>query len=235
MRAFIRIFLAIILLLGAVTFSVSAGVQGRIEHVCRKYVLAQTHWDPDDVEIEFRRYIRPKINWSGVDFQVDHPGNADLCGMVTLQVTVLKNGQELRRFPVPVDITLYDEVVVTKRRLRRKDVLSPADVILERREIDVGHDRPLRQPEDVVGFRAARSLTAGAIVAQSALEENPLILRGEKVTIRYQSGRLLLTALGEAIEDGWEGRPVRVKNLSSKKLITGVPVGDGVVNVLYPQ
>ncbi len=235
MRSIIRILIAIFLLLVAGPVVAQAGVQEKIEQVCREYILSQTQWEPDDVEIEFRRFIRPKINWTGVALRVNHPRNADLCGMVTLKVTVVKGGQELRRFPVPVDITLFDDVVVTTRRLKRKDVITDGDVVIERRDINLRKDRPFTALKEVVGWRVRRSLADGAVLTQTAIEENPLVLRGEKVTLRYQTANLLLTAIGEAIEDGWKGRPIRVKNLSSKKLITGVPVDDGIVDVLCPN
>jgi len=224
--------MAIVLLVGTIVPSVYGGVQEKVEGACRDYILAQTQWAPEDVEIKFRRFIRPKINWTGVSLQVNHPGNADLCGMVTLKVTVSKSGKEIRTFPVPLDITLYDEALVTTHRLKRKDVIGPADVTLERREVNLRKDRALTNLDDALGFRMRRSLAEGAILTQAAIEENPLILRGEKVTIRYQSAHLLMTALGEAIEDGWKDRPIRVKNLSSKKLVTGIPVENGVIEVL---
>lgn len=235
MRSFIRILMAIILLVGVAPLLVQAGVRENIEQTCRVYVLTQTQWAAKNLEIEFRRYIQPKINWTGVTLRVTHARNADLCGMVTLKVTAIRNGQELRTFPVPVDITLYDDVVVATRRLKRKDVITAADVTIERREVNLKKDRPFADFEEVIGNRMRRSLSSGALLTQTAIEENPLVKRGEKVTIRYQTVNLLLTALGEAIEDGWKGRSIRVKNLSSKKLITAIPVDDGVVDVLHPQ
>ena len=83
MRGLIRILLAILLLSAIAPLAALAGTTERIEQACREYVLAQTQWVPEKLEIEFRRYIQPKLDWTGTGLRVKHPRNADLCGMVT--------------------------------------------------------------------------------------------------------------------------------------------------------
>jgi len=235
MRAIIRILIAIVLLVGAGLQVALAGIQETVEQTCRDYVLRQTQWAPEDVELVFRRYILPSVDWTGVTLQVEHAGNADLCGPTSLKVIVLHKGLVLRTFPVSVEIGLFDSVLVTTHRLLRKDVLGAADVVLERRKVDLGADPALKSLDEVIGYRVRRSLSASTVLTRSAIEENPLVLQGEKVTIRYQTAHLLMTAVGEAIEDGWKDRPVRVKNLASKKLVMGIPVEHGVIEALRPN
>ncbi len=219
----------LLLLSGGAT--ASAGINQRIETACRQYVLRQTQWPDEDVQIKFRRYRPPKIKWTGTDLTLGHSSNTELSGNVTLRVLVTKNGKRVRSFPVPVKITLYDSVVVTTDRVSRKHVLADRDLRIERREIDLPADRFFRRKKEVLGMRLRRSLTEGAILSTSAVEENPAILRGDRVLIKYESPGLILTAAGEALEDGWIGAGVRVKNLSSKQLINGVVAEAGVVEV----
>ena len=46
-----------------------------------------------------------------------------------------------------------------------------------------------------------------------------MIKRGERVEIRVQRGALMLTAAGEARQDGFEGDSIRVKNIESHREI----------------
>jgi len=233
MRTIWRILVAVILLLGATAPPLFADIRERVERACQAYVLAELGWEPGDCEIEFRRYIEPAIDWSGVKLAVSHPRNATLCGSVTLRVEAVKNGKTLRSFPVPIHVTLLDDIVVTSRRLKRHDVITRQDVEVEHREVNLKADRTFTELSQVIGRRATRALPAGRSVNSSSIEEVPLVRRGQKVTLRYQTANVLLTARGEAIEDGWEGQPVRVKNLSSKKLVTGIPVDVGLVDIRY--
>lgn len=235
MRTWWRILLAIILLLWSCLPLWAATPEERIERVCRDYVLSQLQWEPDDVEIRFRRYIKPALDWSKVSLRVSHPRNADFCGVITLRVAAVKGGNAIRSFPVPIEITLYNEVVVITRKLRRHAVISADDFTLERRKVNLSRNSPVTDPAEVIGRRTVRVLSVGRPVVISMIEEIPVIERGQKVTVRYRSGNLLLTTLGEAIEDGWAGGLVRVKNLASKKLITVMVADAGIVDILRPN
>jgi len=232
MRTIWRILVAVILLVGGLTSHLFAGPRERVEQACRNHVLAELDWEPADCEIEFRRYIEPAIDWTNVKLTVRHPRNVVLSGAVTLRVEAVKNGKILRSFPVPIQVTLYDEVVVTTRRLKRNDVIAARDIKVERRAVNLKADLPLDDPAEVIGRRTTRALPTGRPLTASLIEDVPLVKRGQKVTLRFRMGNLLLTARGEAIEDGWEGQPVRVKNLSSKKLVTGISADEGLVDVL---
>lgn len=231
MRTLLKIILAILFLVCSPALMVLAGPREMIEQACRNYVIDQLHWNPDDVAIIFHSYIRPELEWTGVRLHVSHPRNADLCGVVTLKVAAVKDGDTLRSFPVPVEIALYDDVVVTTRRLRHGDEVSSGDVAIRRQQVDLRADAPFTDVAKVVGRRATLALPVGRILSGSAIEELPLIKRGDRVTLRFQRKNLLLTAQGEAIEDGWAGRQVRIRNLSSKKLITGIAAESGVIDV----
>jgi len=220
------------LLVGGLASHLFAGPRERVEQVCRNYVLAELGWEPADCEIEFRRYIEPAIDWTDVKLTVRHPRNVVLSGAVTLRVEAVKNGKTLRSFPVPIQVTLYDDVVVTSRRLKRNDVIAAHDITVEHRAVNLKADLPLSDPAEVIGRRTTRALPAGRPLDLSLIEDVPLVERGQKVTLRFQTGNLLLTARGEAIEDGWAGQPVRVKNLASKKLVTGIPADKGLVDVV---
>ncbi len=232
MGRILRIFLALIFLVFSLTATLVAGGNHGVEKACRSYIQSTLGWNPADLEIEFRRYIEPAIDWKNVSLQVSHSPNADLCGVLTLRVAAVRNGKTLRSFPVPVQITLYDSVLVTARRLKRHTIISQSDLTLERCKIDLGRITPFTDLGDVVGKRTSRALIAGKVVESSMVEENPLVKRGDRVTVRFLTGSLLLTTIGEALEDGWKGRPVRIKNLSSKKQITGVVAGVGLVDLM---
>jgi len=137
----------------------------------------------------------------------------------------------LRSFPVPVQVTLYDSVLVTTRRLKRHDVVTPHDVELQRLPIKSNKDKPLTDISGVIGKRASKALPTGRVLTSGAVEDMPLVRRGDKVTVRYQSNQLLLTTVAEAIEDGWKDRPVRVRSISSRKLITGIVADVGLVDL----
>ena len=93
-------------------------------------------------------------------------------------------------------------------------------------------------PEDVavdtrgiIGFEADYSMNDGEVFRVGRLALPPVIEPGHAVTIMYRSGLLEVTAAGTALEAGARGRPIKVKNNASKKLLVGTVLEPGLVGV----
>ncbi|MDQ7031740.1 MAG: flagellar basal body P-ring formation chaperone FlgA [Desulfonauticus sp.] len=80
-------------------------------------------------------------------------------------------------------------------------------------------------------FRVKRSLGLGEIITLNKLERMPMVSRGEKVTILYQSQSVLLESEGIALEDGMLGQEIKVRNTGSGRIIFGRIIGEGKVEV----
>ena len=59
----------------------------------------------------------------------------------------------------------------------------------------------------------------------------PLIATGARVFIAFKSGLLEATATGTAMENGFRGQEIRVKNDSSQKILSAVTEDAGMVRV----
>lgn len=84
----------------------------------------------------------------------------------------------------------------------------------------------------LVGKEVRRMLTQGRPVMSQSVAEPLVIARGEKVSIRFNDGRLSLSAPGRALDDGYRGAEIRVVNLVSNNLVTGVAMPGGFVEVV---
>ena len=85
--------------------------------------------------------------------------------------------------------------------------------------------------------RLSRQLTteeSERLRRQRALIANELpdlVQRDQAVTLTYESTGLYLTIRGKALEGGTEGDVVNVLNLQSKRTVSGVVTGRGLVSV----
>jgi flagella basal body P-ring formation protein FlgA len=57
------------------------------------------------------------------------------------------------------------------------------------------------------------------------------VLKGTKVSLTVTSGSLRLSLIGLAMEDGWLGDTIRVKNIDSKQIVMANVTGAGQVEV----
>lgn len=132
---------------------------------------------------------------------------------------------------VPVTVARYAEVVVAARPIARGTALVAADVTLARQRVGAVNADYYTDPAQVLGQVPLRPLVAGQLVVQGGLKRPQLVRRGDRVVLTTAGGGISVSMRGEALEDGALGQRVRVKNLSSARLVEGEVSAQGVVTV----
>jgi flagella basal body P-ring formation protein FlgA len=118
-----------------------------------------------------------------------------------------------------------------------KAIIYPGDPITE----DMLVEAPLAPPsyggpvamavEDVVGMVASRTLLPGHSIPMSALAPPRLVRVGAQVRLIYLDGALAITTAGDALQDGFVGQSIKVRNSDSGVTLSGRVRSDGSVLV----
>lgn len=123
-------------------------------------------------------------------------------------------------------------VPVPARRMLPGELVGEADI----RMIDLPHARvgayAVTDPAGLIGKEVRRVLTQGRPVMTQSVMEPLVIDRGDKVSIRYDDGKLALSAPGRALDDAHRGQEVRIVNLVSNALVTGIARAEGRVEII---
>jgi len=157
------------------------------------------------------------------------PGGARTVGNATVGV----------RCPGPQPWTIYQNanvqvfghVAVASRVLNRGTILRPADLRAERRELSALTSGYETVPERLVGKRLQRALAAGAVVPPNAVRRVPVVRRGETVTIVVQSQGMKVSSSGAALDDGYLGERLQVRNPSSERVVEGLVIDDRRIEI----
>ncbi len=214
------------------TFTAGNGFCGNgVEEDIQRGVIALYNLDNFDVEVEMRT--------SNIEIE---PGSYDSLslkpltrteprGLMSFEVTAWKYGRKFNSDQVRVRVVYYDEVLVTVDRIGRRDEIAPDKITLKRMEITSLTDRPLTSDDDLTGMWAVKSIKKGQILTSGLIEKIPPILNGQGVSIQYKSGLLEITARGTAMEDGYVGDEIRVRNGDSRKTIVCTVIDDETVQL----
>lgn len=198
----------------------SVAPQDAIAGAVRDYVRAKMPWDERDAEI--RVFLAPGevlVPDGAVSYEVDALPTTRFIGSTSVKVTVLVNGEPCKTFPVRVRIDVARGVLVAARTIQQHEAILPSDLRVEVRDLaSVPNDVAL-EPAQVVGMRASHTIQAGRPVALSAVEPQPVVRKGNPVTIQALLGGVAVTSPGEALEDGCEGARIRVRNKASGAII----------------
>jgi len=191
----------------------------QVAEAFRRYILGHTHWPDNQVCIEVspleEAVIAPDKD---VVLEVLPSKNSRLTGDVTLEMALLRQGQIIKRFRVTGKVALELAVVCAAKPLAPQTAISPDDVHLARRDVTgLAADEFFVSVDQVVGRLVSRPLGLQEMVTQRHLSNQPIINRGDEVTVVLDDNGLAITTKGVAREPGYPGRSIRMLNPKSKK------------------
>ncbi len=130
-------------------------------------------------------------------------------------------------------IKIYDYVAVLSSTVNKDDLVSEGNISIELMDLSNVRGETMRDISPVIGHRFTRRVASGRALTKSVLALPRLIRKGEDVVIVANAGLLNVRMKGVALEDGEQGGMVRVRNLSSERIIQGQVVGRGKILVSY--
>lgn len=129
------------------------------------------------------------------------------------------------------DIDLMVEAPHLVASLPGGTVLSSSDIELRKVPLRVAEANGYAPLEALVGKALQRQSRAGMMLRPSDVAEPLLISRNEAVTVVFRKGPMTLTVKGQSLSAAAKGQTVQVLNLTSKRVLTGVAISPGTVEV----
>jgi flagella basal body P-ring formation protein FlgA len=192
----------------------------------------------DGVERHFR-------NQAGTECQVSFPQsalflpegrlNVDLTlpdkeiGSDILNCRIRVNDTVIKKMNIACRVVRRLIVPVATRLLSRGDTLRAGDMEWIEKTTDKRIRPSFAKSDRPEGYRLKRSVQPGRIIHQDAVDKHPDIFRGQIVKLVVQKKNIRVTAKASALEEGWIGSRIRVKNLINNNYIHARVVGKGVV------
>ncbi len=154
---------------------------------------------------------------------------AGLQSLLSLKVEVMAAGESLGSWFQPIQVRHWCEIPVAASALRRGQSLAEAETVLERRDILSSRSVLRALPAAIQDHELAENLAPGQAFSDRSLRLKTVVFRGRRVDARVQSGTLEITTKVEALEDGYPGQSIRVRNPQSKREFRGVVQGEDTV------
>lgn len=127
----------------------------------------------------------------------------------------------------------FRDVVVLARPVERGAAITPEDLAKRSQDVSQLRQGYLTSFDDALKTQATRPLPAGAILHNGVLTQPKLVQRGQTVAIVAQSDTLDIRMQGKALMDGTAGQRIRVRNDKSTRIVDGIVVAPGVVQVAF--
>ncbi|WP_184682508.1 flagellar basal body P-ring formation chaperone FlgA [Pseudomonas fluvialis] len=132
---------------------------------------------------------------------------------------------------VPAQVKLYRQIVVASRPVKRQTLLDAADVHLAERDVGTLNAGYLTELTQAIGNKSTRPLLADQALTPNMVEMADVVSKGDQVVISASTHSMSVKMPGEALSDGAPGEQIRVRNLSSQRVIKARVTGPGQVEV----
>ncbi|MEZ5558420.1 MAG: flagellar basal body P-ring formation chaperone FlgA [Pseudomonadales bacterium] len=117
------------------------------------------------------------------------------------------------------DVRVEVPVVVARSPVRRGERLAAGQLETSYQDLSRLRSGFYREAADVAGLEATRNLSAGTVLVPAQLKEPLAVLRGDRVHLSARRGAALIATQGEALDNGSVGDQIRVRNLTSERIV----------------
>ena len=232
--------LSFLLLLGLMTGfparSAAAGtitapeIKGAIIH----YVESSMHWPSGSLRIDDRAKINDVvIPGEDIRLEVAARPDQDFIGDTVLAVKYYSGRNLVKEETLRVMLEALKDVVVSTKALTKDKIITAEDVRIEKKWVRRLPEKLATVSDEVIGKVLMVNIRQNNEIARNVLKEPRLIKKGSAVRIILDNGDFSISTMGVSEENCIAESLIRVKNVSSNKIIYARVVGDSLVRVEF--
>ena len=132
---------------------------------------------------------------------------------------------------VPVKSEIYGEILIVDKSLGRGHVLVEDDLHKQKVNITALKRGYVQSMTQVIGMELKRPFSRGAVINLSHLKKPNIVTKGQEVVVESRSALLRVESSAIALNSGYEGQQIKVKNTRSNRIVAGTVVAPGRVSV----
>lgn len=146
-------------------------------------------------------------------------------------VTINVDGQKARKFPVPVALTLQQNVWVAADSIEKDKTLNEANITLEKKDITNNYALVVGADKNLADYVASRPIRAGEIIDKRCAAPKPDVFKNSIVSTIFDTGGVNVAIDATAMQNGVIGDSIRVRSEKYNKFYMGQIIGQNKVLV----
>lgn len=192
------------------------------------------------IEAAIASFVKERYNWSEVEVAIRQGAQLPdeqivevemLSGTLPGNATFsLRLGSEIR-MRVTAFVRAYEKVVLPKRYLPKGQVLGAQDLyhtMMDAARIPAG---ALSDPQEAIGKTLSRPILPGMPITHDAVAPVRIVKNGARVSLLFESPLFVIRTTGVLRQSVVVGKQVKVMNIFSKRIVTGLLLDEETVKV----
>ncbi|MGM0509457.1 MAG: flagellar basal body P-ring formation chaperone FlgA [Fusobacteriota bacterium] len=187
-----------------------------------------------DYELEIRADENIKLPLGDVQINTDiRRLDGENIGYFNSNIEILVNGERYDNIYIKLRLGQKRSVYVLNRDVKRGEVFSEEDISVKSEIVfnNVGNNNTIKSLDNLEEMVYRNNMRKGREINIRNFERKKLFKRNDEVEIIISNNGITIKTLGRALEDGYKGELVKVRNVNSKKELTGLVKEDGTVEV----
>lgn len=172
---------------------------------------------------------RLRLKECTVPLTVTLPSSSSKIGNVVVKVSC--KGKPSWSIYVQNQVEQFGSIMVAKRNLPRGEIIAQDDIELQRVSLGSVRGGYITKMENIVDWVVKKNISMGKTVHPNSIRRQLWVKKGDIVVIIAKNESFEVKMSGIAKSSGAKGDTVKIVNQSSKKVVEGVVIGPGVVQV----
>lgn len=194
--------------------------EARFREAFSRYLCARLRKPATDVIISrFNVLDHQAVPAGALTLEVHQKKRGTLVGNVRLAAIVKVNGVARHEVRMTGWVDVFESVLCTARPIRRGEILEEKDLFVFRKNISRLRAQTFTDLNRAVGLMAKHNLKENTSLLAWMVERPPIMDKGDMVTILAEMGGLRVTVQGMALERGYPGEMVKVRNTMSRETV----------------
>jgi flagella basal body P-ring formation protein FlgA len=208
------------------------------DKIAQSYNISQSdiliEWKDDSLNkkiIDLQKFYPNKI----LELEIKESSIKDISGKKGIPLSVNIDGKQNRIIYIRCDIDILKEALVANSLIKKGEEVTEDKIKFFKIPIQkIPKFMYSDDVEKIKGKLAITDIKENSVITSNLLKEKFVVFRGNQVTIRVRNGDLILTSVGEALQDGFKGQSisVRVTSFSSKRTVMAKVLDAGLVEVI---
>lgn len=205
-----------------------------IKTAVREYIEKNMPWQKSVVRVEFPAGVSDlRMTGKKITYRVLSKSNEDFIGDSYFTVKCYENGTFLDGKTVKARIELLMDVVVSTKSLYRNVKIECGDVKLIKKWFNRLPSNIISDTDVVVGMKLRTNVKPNTEITGNMVRSIPIVKKGKPVRIVFENGSMRITTIGLSDQDGMHGELIKVRNISSRKMIYARVMGNSLVKVEF--
>ncbi len=151
---------------------------------------------------------------------------------IYLQISIYDGVKLAKKLKVTLYVQRFIDAAVAAKSIRKGEIIDAQDI--QSKKVRLANSSQLYlTPAQVIGAVAKRDIKPNQTIKRYMIEPDYDVKKKRSVKIIYQKGPIRIELLGLALQNGKVGDIIRVKNLSSNKVLRCKVISSGAVQYLY--